>query len=41
MWSGSGRRGRAEDVLLETVYTIKASGLEYLLRPGAKKPETS
>ena len=25
--------------MLETVYTIKANGLEYLFRPGAKKPE--
>ncbi|HPR83890.1 MAG TPA: DUF3820 family protein [Pontiellaceae bacterium] len=25
--------------MLETVYTIKANGLEYLFRPGAKNPE--
>ncbi len=25
--------------LLETVYTIKANGLEYLFRPGSKNPE--
>ena len=25
--------------LLETVYTIKANGLEYLFRPGEKNPE--
>lgn len=31
----SGELGR----LLETVYTIKANGLEYLFRPGAKNPE--
>jgi uncharacterized protein (DUF3820 family) len=26
-------------MLLETVYTIKANGLEYLFRPGAENPE--
>ncbi len=26
-------------MLLETVYTIKANGLEYLFHPGAKDPE--
>lgn len=26
--------------LLETVYTIKANGLEYLFRPGTKNPES-
>ena len=25
--------------MLETVYTIKANGLEYLFRPGAQNPE--
>ena len=25
--------------MLETVYTIKANGLEYLFHPGAKNPE--
>ena len=26
-------------ILLETVYTIKANGLEYLFRPDARNPE--